>query len=96
MNHTPIDPGVVVFGRPISFTRPMVRHSEAMRPQIRVERFLGELPEVGYQTQALELSLLIVASVVRIRHGVALPSREMSGRTSTLPLSVVQTTEPKP
>jgi hypothetical protein len=42
----------------------------AHRPRTR---FLGELPEVRRQTQALELSLLIVASVVRIRRGVALP-----------------------
>jgi hypothetical protein len=63
--------------------------------QIRVERLLGELHEVRGQTQALELSLLIVASVVRIGHGSAFPSREMSGRTPTRLLSVVQTTEPK-
>jgi hypothetical protein len=30
------------------------------------------------------------------RHGVALPSREMSGRMPTQLLSVVQTTEPTP
>lgn len=94
MKRTPIDPGVVPC-RLLPLTGPMLRHPEAMRPQIRVERFLGELPEVGDQTQAFELSLVIVASVVRIRHGIALPSREMSDRTPTGLLSVVQTTKPK-
>ena len=67
-----------------------------MRLQIWGEGFLGELPELRGQTQALELSHLIVASVVRIRHGVCSQTGEMSGRTSTLSLSVVQTTKPKP
>lgn len=95
MNETPIEPGVVL-GRLVSFPGPMLRHPKAMGPQFRVEGILAELPEVRGQTQAFQLMLLMVASVVRIRHRGALPSRETSGRTATLSLSVVQTTEPKP
>jgi hypothetical protein len=49
------------------------------------------LPEVRSQAQALKLGSTIV---FRISHGP--PKPEVSGRTPTLPLSVVQTTEPKP
>jgi hypothetical protein len=80
----------------IRFIEPLLRHPKAVRFQIWGEGFLGELPELRGQTQALELSHLIVASVVPIRHGVCSQTGEMSGRTSTLSLSVVQTTKPKP
>jgi hypothetical protein len=76
MNQTPIDLGVVLGRRLIPLTGPMLRHPKAMGLQILVEGIFGDLPEVRGQTQALELSLLIVASVVRIRHGV----RSRAGR----------------
>jgi hypothetical protein len=74
----------------IRLAGPLLRHPKAMRFQIRVESLIGQLLEVGGQPQALEPEFAIV---FRVRHGVRPPKPEVSGRTPTLPLSVVQTTE---
>jgi hypothetical protein len=62
-----------------------------MFPQIGVKCFLGELPKVRSQAQALELKFAIV---FRTRHDRINPlESEVSSRTPALSLSVVQTTE---
>ncbi|MBR1154025.1 hypothetical protein [Bradyrhizobium sp. JYMT SZCCT0428] len=74
----------------VRLARPLLRHPQAMFSQIGVKYFLGELPKVRSEAQALELKFAIV---LRTRHDRINPLKSEVSRTPALSLSVVQTTE---